>query len=179
MNDAEYKALVQSAYEGKILIGVDRIFARKVYMEVPAEVIYLLTGESPYFEKFVVWSAFLASPLAICASAIVAGFAFGWWALLVVPVAIVWWIVNRSISTLGRSSMGLVTLFLVTAVSLHFAKVLSNPWKSGFLVLFAIALWSDRLLYCASTTFLRAFVLRNKRAFEAFSDGLVVRESGV
>jgi len=33
MNDAEYNALVQSANDGRLVIGVDRIFARKLYTE--------------------------------------------------------------------------------------------------------------------------------------------------
>jgi len=39
MDDAEYKELVESAYHGRVLIGVDRIFARKVYTDLPTSTI--------------------------------------------------------------------------------------------------------------------------------------------
>ena len=29
MNNAEYKAFVEDAFQGRLLIGVDRVFARK------------------------------------------------------------------------------------------------------------------------------------------------------
>ncbi|HXH24686.1 MAG TPA: hypothetical protein VNI78_05515, partial [Vicinamibacterales bacterium] len=64
MNDAEYTALVQSAYDGRALIGVDRVFARRLYTDVPTSAIENATGEAPYLEKLVVWFAFVAAPVA-------------------------------------------------------------------------------------------------------------------
>ncbi len=46
VSDAEYKALVQSAYEGRVLIGVDRIFARRLYTDVATSAIETATGEA-------------------------------------------------------------------------------------------------------------------------------------
>lgn len=178
MNDAEYKALVQSAYDNRILIGVDRIFARRLYTNISTSTIHTITGETPYIEKFVIWFAFLASPIAICMGVFAAVFGFRWWAFIVVPGALLLWMLNRSMSVRGGSSMWFLTLILVTAVSLHFMKLLSSPWMSGFIAIFAFALWCDRLLYCASTFFLRAFVLRNPRALEAFGEGITIREAG-
>ena len=39
MDDAEYKEFVESAYHGRVLIGVDRIFARRVYTDIPTSTI--------------------------------------------------------------------------------------------------------------------------------------------
>ena len=39
MDEAEYKELVESAYHGRVLIGVDRVFARKVYTDLPPSTI--------------------------------------------------------------------------------------------------------------------------------------------
>jgi hypothetical protein len=72
----------------------------------------------------------------------------------------------------------LPTLVLIVAVSAHFMNLFANPWMSGFVTAFLFALWCDRLLYCASTFFLRAFVLRNQRALEAFREGITIQEAG-
>jgi len=176
MDDAEYKKFVESAYHGRVLIGVDRVFARKVYTDIPISTIWEATGEAPYLEKVVVWFAFLASPLALLTSAVLAVLAFRWWAFLIVPVTFLWWMINRSMSVLGTSRIWFHTLVLIVAASVHFMNLLRNPWMSGFVMAFVFAMWSDRLLYCASTFFLRAFGLRNKRALEAFGEGITIRE---
>lgn len=67
------------------------------------------------------------------------------------------------------------TFFMVVAVSAHFMDLFPSALISGFVTAFVFALWCDRLLYWASTFFLRAFVLRNQRAFEAFRDSITIR----
>lgn len=178
MNDADYKTLVQSTYDGRVLVGVDRAFARNLYTDVATSAIEDATGEAPYLEKLVIWFAFLASPLAILGCAVMAAIAFRWWAILVVPVAFLWWMVNKSMSVRGGSSIWFLTLIVIVAIGLHFTHLLPSLWMSGFAATFAFALWCDRLLYCASTFFLRAFVLRNQRALETFGEGITLREAG-
>jgi hypothetical protein len=175
MNDTEYKAFVESAYHGRLLVGVDRVFARKLYTDVPTSAIEEATGEAPYFEKLVVWFAFVASPSALLGSAVLAAFAFRWWALLIIPVACLCWMFNRSMSVRGGSSMWFLTLAVIAAMSVHIMNLVPSSWMSGFVAAFAFAMWCDRLLYCASTFFLRSFVLRNKRALQAFRDGLTIQ----
>lgn len=177
MNDAEYKAFVQSASDGHVLIGVDRIFARKLYTGISTSKILKATGETPYVEKLVVWFAYLASPLAMFTSAILAFFTFRWWVLLVVPVMVVGWMFNSVFGRRGSSSIWSLTIVVIAALSVHFLHLLANRWLSGFVATFAFALWCDRLVYCASTFFLRAFILRNQRAFEAFGEGIRVRKA--
>jgi len=176
MNDAEYKAFVESACHGRVLVGVDRVFARKLYTDVPLSAIEEATGEAPYLEKLVVWFAFLASPLALLGSAVLAAFAFRWWALLIVPVACIWWILNRSMSVRGGSSIWFLTIAVIVAMSVQVMNLLPSSWMSGFMAAFAFAMWCDRLLYCASTFFLRSFVLRNPQALRAFGEGLTIRD---
>lgn len=178
MNDNQYKTLVQSAYDGRLLVGVDKVFARKLYTDVATAAIEEATGEAPYLEKLVVWFAFLASPVAMLCSAALAAVAFHWWALLIVPVAFLCWMFNRSMSVRGGSSIWFLTLAMIALVSVHLMNLMATPWMSGFVALFAFAAWCDRLLYCASTFFLRAFVLRNPRALEAFGEGITIREAG-
>ncbi len=175
MNDSDYKTLVESAYDGRVVVGVDRAFARKLYTDVATSAIEEATGEAPYVEKLVVWFAFVAAPVAMLGSTVAAAFAFGWWALVIIPAALVWWMFNKSMSVRGGSPIWFLTLLVVAAVGVHFVKLLPSPWMSGFLALFALAMWCDRLLYWASTFFLRALVLRNRQALEAFADGRTSR----
>lgn len=177
MDDLDHKRLAQLESEGRILIGVDRTYARKLYTDVPISTIQRETGESPYFEKLVVWFAFLMSPIAILTSAVLAAYTFHWWAVLIVPVSILWWMGNKADSSRGNTHIWLLTLVMATAVSIHFLRLLPTPWMSGFLLVFVFSLWCDRLLYCASTMFLRLFVLRNQRALQAFGEGIIIRET--
>lgn len=177
MNDAEYKAFVESAYDGRVLIGVDRVFARRLYTDLATSRIQEATGEGPYLEKFVVWAAFLAAPISMAGTAVVAAFAFGWWTIVVIPASFVCWLLNKSMSVRAGSTMWFLTLLVVAATGAHFLKVLPSAWVSGFFIFFAMAMWCDRLLYWASTLFLRAFVLRNPRALSAFADGITIREA--
>jgi len=177
MNDADYDTFVQSARNGRTLVGVDRVFARKLYTSVTTSAIKEATGEAPYLEKLVVWFAFLASPLAMLSSAVLAVFAFRWWALLIVPLAFSWWMLNRSMSMRGDSSIWFLTFVVIVTVTVHFMELLPTPCISRFVAIFALAMWCDRLLYRASTFFLRAFVLRNRRALESFGEGVTIREA--
>lgn len=178
MNGIDHKRLVQLEHQGRILVGVNRVYARKLYTDMPASAIKNATGETPCLEKLVVWFAFLASPLALLVSTLLAVISFGWWAFLIVPIAVSCWISNRSLSVRGDSSMWFITVALSAAVGAHFTNLLPSQWISGTLVVFAFAMWCDRLLYCASTVFLRAFVLRNPRALEACRDGITFRDVG-
>jgi len=178
MNDVDYKAFVQDANDGRVLIGVDRPFARSVYTNMASIAIQQATGETPYIEKAIVLFAFIASPLAILGSAVLAGFAFRWWAALIVPAALLLWIHNRSRSMLSGSSLWFLTIVVIAAVIVHSMNLLPTPWMSGFLTAFIFAMWCDRLLYCTSAFFLRAFVLRNQRALEAFAEGITIRGTG-
>ena len=70
-----------------------------------------------------------------------------------------------------------LTVVVIAAVTVCFMRLLPNPWLSGLVATFAFALWCDRLLYCASTFFLRAFVLRNQRAPEVFDEGIRIQQA--
>lgn len=177
MNDPEYDAFVQSAKDGHLLIGVDRIFARKLYMEASTSQIEEATGEAPYFEKLVIWLAFVMSPLAMLVSAILAAYAFHWWALLVAPVALTLSVINSLSSRRGSSMIWFLNIVLVATVAVLFLRLVANPFLVGFIATFVFALWCKRFLYWAATWFLRAFVLRNQRALEAFRDGIRIREA--
>ena len=131
--DAEYKAFVQSVYDGRLLVGVDRIFARELYTEISTSEIEEATGEKPRLAKLVVWFAYLASPLAMLISAILAAFSFRWWALLIVPLCLLGWMINSMAARRGSSSMWFFTLVGIAAVGIHLMRLLANPYLSGFI----------------------------------------------
>lgn len=175
MTEQEHRELVGGERQRSILVGVDRVYARKVYTNVSLRRIEELTGEPVYIEKAVVWLSFLGTPLALVASCVFAVLAFHWWAFLAVPGALIAWFMYSSMSVHGRSRIGLITLLLVGAVAVTIFGVIDGLWANLFFIAFLLSLWLNRLLYEAATLFLRAFVLRNFRAWNAFEDGLLVR----
>ena len=174
MDNTDHSSLTKLESDGCILIGIDRSYARLLYTDVPIITIQEKTGETPYFEKRVVWFAFLASPFAILISAVLAVYAFHWWAVFIVPVSFLWWMGNKGDSSRGNDTMWLCTLVVVVAAGIHFLSLFPTLWMSGFVLAFTFALWCDRLLYRASSLLLRCFVLRNKKAFQAFSEGITI-----
>ncbi len=178
MTDAEYDEFVRARKDGSVLIGVDRAFARDLYLRLPTVEIQRLTGEKPYFEKLVVWFAFLGTFLAMLASIPLLVIAVGWWSLLLIPITLVCWFLNFSLSVRADSSIVFPSILLVAAAVLHFSPLLDRPWLTGYVAVFTFALWCGRLLYCSSTDFLRAFVIRNRQALSAFGNGIRIRHDG-
>ena len=77
----EHKEVIELEKQGKLLIGIDRAMAPKFYTNIPISKIQEETGEAPYFEKAIVWFAFLFSPTALIASIVLGFFAFSWWGI--------------------------------------------------------------------------------------------------
>lgn len=174
MTEAEHQQLVKDAYRGGTVIGVDRGFARKLYTDISAARIRELTGETPYVEKAVVWFAFLGGPVFVLTSVVLAGIVFRWWAMAVIPVCFVVWFSYKGISSSGGARMLSISVALAGAVGTYLTNVIPNRMGALFAVSFLLALWCERLLYCAATFFLRAFVVRNFKAFTNFRDGLTL-----
>jgi hypothetical protein len=146
-------------------------------MELATSDIEKATGEAPHLEKLVVWFAVFGSPIALVGSVALAAVGFRWWAFITVPVMLLWWFINRGISVIGTSRLWPLSVLLIVAASVHFMRVMPNPWMSASVGAFVFAIWCDRLVYCGSTFFLRAFVLRNQRALEAYGEAIDIREA--
>jgi hypothetical protein len=172
--EPDYRELVKQAYAGEILIGVDRPFARQLYTSVPMAIIRDETGESPYFERALISLAFYGAPFVLLASLVIAWFAFHWWAILVIPVAAMFWLVYGSLSVRGNAGILLISLMLVGAIVLSFISVFSNRFIPIFLANYFFALWCSRFVYCCGAFLLRCFVLRNHRALASLSNGLTI-----
>ncbi len=175
MTEQEHRELVEAENRGSILVGVDRVYARKLYTDVPIRRIEDLTGEAVYCEKAVVWISFLGTSAALLASCTFAVLAFRWWAILAIPVVVVIWFVYSSMSARSDAKIGLISLLLVAAIAIAGFTIADRLWTNLFLIGVLLSLWLNRLVYSASTIFLRGFVLRNFRAWHTFEDGLVVR----
>jgi len=175
MKDEEHQRLVELEDQGKVLIGVDRIVARRFYTDLPISTIEKETGEAPYLDKLVVWFAFLMGPLALAASLVLAFVAFKWWGLIYLVVCPLIYLAYSSASVRGDSALPGISIIMVAAVCIHFLGPIANSRATGFVSLFLLSLWSVRFLYCSSTFLFRCFVIRNARAFRFLSDRLKIR----
>ena len=178
MNKDEYKDLVTKTNSGALLIGIDRAIARKFYTDIPLSKIEAETGEAPYFEKMIVWSAYLAAPIALLTSFVLAVFAFRWWAVLAIPLSIAVYFVYSGQSSMPSRGMLGISLLLALASGILFTDFLNLPFVTWYAFSIVLALWASRLVYCASTALLRAFVSRNIRAFDFMSEHIHMREAG-
>ena len=177
MTESEYKAFVEQAHSGAKLIGIDRAVARKFYTDISLSKIEEETGEAPYFEKMVVWFAFLFAPVALLASFVLAVLAFQWWAALTIPLSIVIYFVFSGQSSMPRGGMLGISVFLALAIVSLFTGLFSSSFAPWYFIAVTFSLWASRLVYSAATAFLRAFVLRNQRALELMSEHIHIREA--
>jgi len=177
MTDEEYQAIVSRIQTGSLLIGIDRSMARKFYTDVPLSRIEEQTGEAPYFEKAVVFGAFIGGPLALLASFVMAVFAFGWGAVLAIPASVVLYFIFTGASSMPRNGMAGITVLLVLALASLYLNWFPSSYMAWYAVLIAAALWSARLIYSAATVFIRAFVVRNRRAFEFLAPYIQLKDA--
>jgi hypothetical protein len=176
MTDEEYQAMVAKIQSGSLLIGIDRSIARKLYTDIPLSRIEVETGETPYFEKMVVLGAFVAGPASLLASFVMAFLAFGWWAALSIPVSIVVYFGFTGASSMpGQGMAGLSMLLALTLVGLYWDWFPSG-YIAWYVMMVLFALWNARLVYVAATYFIRAFVVRNLRAYEFLASYIHLRE---
>ena len=177
MTEDEYKTLVARANSGAPLVGVDRAFARKFYTDVPLSRIKEETGEVPYFEKLVVWFAFISAPIALFASFALSALAFRYWAALAIPLSAIVYFVFAGQSSMAHRKMLGVSIVLALAIASLFTNFFSSQFVPWYAIAVAFAFWAQRLVYCAATTLLRAFILRNQQALEFTREHIVVKET--
>jgi len=177
MTDEEYQALVARVQAGSLLIGVDRSTARKLYTDVPLSRIEAETGEAPYFEKMVVLGAFVGGPVSLLASFVMAVLGFGWWAALAIPVSIVVYFVFAGASSMPKQGMAGVSVLLAFALLGFYLNWFPSNYIAWHAVLVLFAFWNARLIYAAATHFIRAFVVRNHRAYEFLAPHIHLREA--
>lgn len=176
MTDEEYQAMVARIQTGAVLIGVDRAMARKFYTDVSLSRIAEETGEAPYFEKVVVLGAFVCGPLALLASFIMAVLAFGWWAAVAIPASFAVYALFAGASSMPMQSMASVSAVLGFALLGLYLGWFPSNYVGWFTVLVVFALWNARLVYSMATIFIRAFVVRNRRAFEFLAPHIQLKE---
>ncbi len=173
----EHKELIELEQQGKLLIGVDRVMARKFYTDIPMSTIEEKTGEVPYFEKMTIWFAFLFGPIALISSIVLGFFAFGWWGIISLLICPIVYLTYSSSSVIGGSKLTGISILFLIAAGVHFFGNFNYPWITGFAGVFLFSLWCIRLLYCSATFLLRNFVIRNGRAYDYLSEYLVIRQA--
>jgi hypothetical protein len=170
-----HKNLVELEEQGKILIGIDRAMARKFYTDIPLKKIEEETGEAPYFEKIIVWIAFLFGPISLLASIILGFWFFKWWGIICLIFFSLIYFAYSSSSVRGDSKMIGISILLIISTCIYFFKVIDIPKITGSAIVFIFSLWCIRFLYCSSTFLLRNFVIRNEKAYQYLSQHLKIR----
>jgi hypothetical protein len=172
----DHNDFIKLEEQGQLLIGIDRVMARKFYTDIPICEIEEQTGEAPYFEKAIIWFAFLSGPISLISSIFLLIFAIGWWGILGLVLFPVFYVMYSSCSVLGNSRLLGITILLFICVIFNFFANFNYPGITVAISVFIFSLWCVRLLYCSSSFLLRAFVIRNVRAYEWLLDYLVIQQ---
>ena len=171
MNENDWKKTVELFYEDKLTFGVDRVGARKFFTDLSLSKIESMIGEKPYFEKMAIMGAFISAPICLIAAIVGAFFAFGWLALLALIIYPAIYFSYTSDSSRGNSG----NIFpLICLIGIAIAYFVFGEF-TGFIsiIFFVISLWLTRFVYTGATTFLRALMTRNYRAWELFNPQIV------
>ena len=171
----DFDELVRKEAAGQLLLGVDRAFARRFYTDVPLREIEAKTGEAPYFEKAVVFLAFLGGPFTLLGSLILSVWVLGWWSGLFIPLAMLVWFGNHGDSARATARLRVISGILAICGCGFMTSYGLARSRWGLAFTFVAALWLSRLLYVSATSFLRGFVLRNRRAWEWLHEQFVLR----
>ena len=174
--DAEHETFAERAYSGEILVGIDRPFARRFYTDISLHVIKQETGEAPYFAKFFVLSAWVSAPLLLLLAAGLTILVLGWWATVVIPLGLLAWLRYYSNSSYGTVRIRGISILLASMILAATIDPLGQRETLIVAVAYILAMWVGRFVYAAATVFLRAFVIRNARAFNWLRSELVVRK---
>ena len=178
-----FEEVVRREKTGELVIGVDRVFARQFYTDVPVGVVKEHTGDAPYTEKGLVLAAWVGGAVAmlnsaILNSAILTPFVIGWWSALAIPVGVLVRTMYLGLSARGGSRLTIVSILLVVAAALYAMNLWPGRAIWAVFLLYVVALWLGRFVYVGSTWFLRAFVLRNPKAFVWLREELTLYERG-
>lgn len=174
-NNIDYKNLVELEKKNKILIGVGRIMARKFYTDIPIKKIEKETDEAPYFEKMIILPVFLLGPVLFLISIILGFLVFGFWGIIFFALSLFIYITYSSLSVKGNSKITGITILLIALIVSYFFKIFNISRIIGAITVFVLSLWCIRFLYCASTFFLRNFIIRNEKAYNYLSQYLKIK----
>lgn len=176
MTKEEHLQIIREESDGNLLIGIDRSFARRFYTDVTIRVVEEQTGETPYVEKCIVFGCLIASPLCLLTAAVLSVRYFAWWSVLIIPVGAVSWLLYFGTSSVGTTRIVGISILTVVVIALQVLHPFA--WSfTPFLLVLALAFWLNRFMYVAATFFLRAFVIRNHRAFALVHENLTLKRA--
>lgn len=175
----EHATFVTLAESGRLLVGVDRVFARRFYTDTPLNTINANTGEAPYLEKLLVMTAFVGGPVLLALACVWIAYIIRWWAIIALPGAVAAWIAFYAASCRRNASLGWVSVVAIGLALAATLKLFAHGQLFGALAVYVSALWMARFVYVSATFFLRAFVIRNSQAFHWLRDEIHTREAAV
>jgi hypothetical protein len=176
MTDAEHVGIVEQAKSGKLLVGVDRPTARKVFTDLTVSRINEKTGYAPYLEKSIVLSLFVLGPLALVTSVVIVFFEFGWWGLVSIVAFPVLYLLYYGMSARGGAGPYMISALLLASIGLYVLGDLQPAFIRPAIV-FIFALWCGRMMYVFAAFFYRAMAIRSAKLFEFLSAGIVLKRA--
>lgn len=162
-------------HAGRVAIGVDRAFARRFYTDQDLAFIQGRTGERPTADWAIVRGFWFVGPIALIVASILAIVALRGWALLAIPIGVIGFHKYQGRSSIGNAPLFGISWMFVVAALIFVTDEPSNRAATGTVAAYFLALWSLRFMYVMAAARLRAFVLRNHRAFAWLRGEITIR----
>ena len=155
---------------GRLLMGVDPAIARRFYTDLTNSERHERVGDAQVNQSNTIRLFFGIELLTLLTAAIASGFAFHWWAAVIIPGLVVLWFFWRSTASVGRPSF--VPSFLLIALSWSVAIYFRHRGTAFVVALVATPLphLFSRLVYRTAAHYLRRLAKESARAYQFFAD---------
>lgn len=165
-----YDEMLPGVESGQLLMGVDPAFARQFYTDLTNSQREQEVGDAQVNQSNTIRFFCGLESIAMLTAAIASGFAFHWWAALIIPALIVLWFFWKSTASVGCPSFIPSTLLIVLSWGVAFYF---RDRGTAFVVALVAAplphLFS-RMVYRTASDFLRQLAKGNSRAYVFFAD---------
>jgi hypothetical protein len=170
-SESEYSEIIKLVESGQVLIGIHTSGAVH-FLDKSKNEMEQLIGEPADFARLPVrWSLYLGS-LSFYASFFFAIKAFGWWALLAIPLSFAVFALRYAFSQLGRQRIASTVLFTIVSLIIV-ATVDSSIWLKLWIAFNIFTIVSFKLMFYFAQHLLRSLVARNYKAFSILEGTLV------
>jgi hypothetical protein len=163
-----HSSTIAEARAGRVLIGIDRAFARRVLTRSSPRVFERDFGVSIAADRTVVRALEVISLVGLVSNVVLAPLVWGWWALVVVPLIVVCWISYGSwASTQAGTVWRAVAAFglcLAVAVQLTEVPTTLRLWVASL----GTVVLTERMVYFLSSRAVRSIAAQSPRFFAEF-----------
>ncbi len=128
----------------------------------PSVITALSTLECASSEQYTTTFGISALLLGTCILTVIA---FKWYSAIAIPIAVAIYATYQGFSALARSKLTTISWMLALSIAALILAGPRDPLLSALIFTFLLSLWALRFTYVAAVRSLRAFVLRNARAY--------------